>query len=218
MWLAGSDLSKALDEAARRELSALRPSVFSPGTVLFRPGDPPGGFVIVLSGRVGVYLTGRSGRELLLYSVDPGEACIQTTMGLLSGDVYTGEGVTEADVSAVIVPAAMFERLMRDSPSFRGIVFKALGDRFSDVTRLLEQLAFVRVEQRLAEALVANAGTGDVVTQTHQELATQIGSAREVVSRKLERLARAGILRLDRGRIEIADRSGLSVLAKPDTG
>lgn len=207
-----------LDAETNERLSAIRPMEVPAGTVLFRPGDEAKGFVLVHSGRVSVYLTGRSGREILLYSVEPGETCIQTTLGLLGGQHYTGEAITETPVSISLIPRALFRELIAQSESFRGFVFKAFADRMADVTRVLEQVAFVKVEQRLAAFLLERAEADGAVRLTHQAIATGIGSAREVVSRRLDTLRAKGLVDLDRGQIRIADRDGLFRLYREKDG
>lgn len=201
------------DSSARLE-AATRPQEVPAGTVLFRPGDEAKGFVLVHSGRVAVYLTGRSGREILLYAVEPGETCIQTTLGLMGGQHYTGEAVAETPVTMSLVPRALFRDLMSASESFRSFVFKAFADRMADVTRVLEQVAFVKVEARLAALLLERADSEGEVHLTHQAIATAIGSAREVVSRRLDAMRAKGLVSLDRGMIHIDDKGRLSAMAQ----
>lgn len=208
-WIAHTPYAELLDEAVRARLSALKPVLVPQGTVLFRPGDEPVGFVMLLSGRVGVFLTGKSGREILLYSVEPGETCVQTTVGLIGSRTYSGEAVAETDLVAVMIPPSLFVELMAQSENFRSFVFNAFGDRLGDVTRLLEMVAFVTVDQRLANALIERSRAGEKVELTHGELAAIIGSSREVVSRKLEKLKQQDIVRLERGSVEIVDRAAL---------
>lgn len=215
-WIEHSPYSTVFDETARARIGALKPGFIEKGSILFRPGDAPGGFVLILSGRVGVFLTGRSGREILLYSVEPGETCVQTTIGLLGQRQYSGEAVAETDVTAVMVPASQFAALMDESEAFRRFVFTAFGDRLADVTRMLEQVAFVTVPKRLARVLVERAGSEGKVEATHGELAVLIGSSREVVSRRLERFQEEGFVRLERGIVMIADRAGLDALAEDE--
>ena len=181
--------------------------------MLFRPGDAPFGFVLTISGRVNVYLNSRTGRELLLYSIDPGQTCVQTTLGMLGSQPYSGEAITEGDVVAVVVPPATFERLVRESDEFRRFVFKAFGDRLGEMTHLLEMVAFVKVELRLAQWLLAQADGEGLVKATHAEIASAIGSAREVVSRRLEALSGRGIVSLDRGVVRIVARKDLQLIA-----
>ena len=213
-WADQASFLADIDDEARRALEALKPMHVPARATLFRPGDAAQSFVILLSGRIGVYLTGRNGRELLLYSVTPGETCVQTTLGVLGGAPYTGEAVAESDLVAVMVPPAVFERLMANSPAFRAFVFKAFADRLGDLMFVLEQVAFVKVEQRLAHALIERADDEGRVTLTHQELAVVIGTAREVVSRRLEALASKGVVASERGQIRIIEKGELARMAR----
>lgn len=197
-----------LDERSRTKLGALTPVVLPQGHVLFRPGDEVLGFVLALSGRVGVYLSGPNGRELLLYSVVPGETCVQTTLGLLGEQHYTGEAIAETDISVIMVPKEMFSELVAQSTPFRTFVFRAFADRLQTVMHVLEKVAFVTIEARLAQLLISRA-SDDQILATHQELATAIGSSREVVSRRIELLVRAGIVAQDRGVVKILDLKAL---------
>lgn len=208
-----SDAFGILEPESRAILGALVPRTVPRNTVLFRPGDAPAGFLVVLEGSVGVHLIGRSGREMLLYEVNAGQTCIQTTLCLLGEQSYTGEAVARTALSFVMLPKASFARLMAESPLFRGFVFRAFGDRLKDVVTVLERVAFVRVEARLASELLRRAEGDDIVTSTHQDLATAIGSVREVVSRRLETFAKDGLVRLERGRLILADREGVERVA-----
>lgn len=215
-WLTRASGLEGLEPDAQQLLAELHPIVVPKGSILFSPGDSPSGFVLVLSGRVDVSLTGPQGRGMLLYSVQPGETCIQTTMGLLGEDDYSGEAVAERDLSIVLVPKAMFNALINRSDVFRKFVFHAFAMRMHSVTQLLEQVAFVRIETRLADAILDLATDEGEVHETHQALATRIGSSREVVSRRLEALKKRGLVTLDRGVVRIMDRVGLQQLAKSE--
>jgi len=205
-----------LEPAAKDVLAALHPVHLAQGTVLFRPGDMAAGFLIVLAGRVAVHLTGRSGREMLLYAVTPGDTCIQTTLGLLGEQAYGGEAFAETPVTAVQIPKGIFDRLMASSQVFRSFVFRAFGARMSDVIQLVEKVAFVRIEARLAAALLARADADGQIAATHQDLAVAIGSAREVVSRRLEAFQKAGYVALERGVVRLVDAAGLRQRATMD--
>lgn len=202
-----------VDDISLPYLERLKHLRMPQGAVLFRPGDAAQGFVLVLDGRVGVYLTGANGRELRLYTVTSGTSCIQTTLGLLGGDVYSGEAVAETDLDLMLIPAADFRLLIERSTAFRTFVFRAFGRRMSDVTHTLEQVAFVRVEARLAAHLLSSADEDGLVAETHQSIATAIGSVREVVSRRLEVLSKSGLIEQERGQIRIVDKSALSDMA-----
>jgi CRP/FNR family transcriptional regulator len=213
-WIAGTPYASVLDTTSRAALDALKPQLIKTGTVLFRPGDEAFGFVLTISGRINVYLNSRTGRELLLYSIDSGQTCVQTTLGMLGSQPYSGEAIAESDVVAAIVPPELFERLVTTSGAFRRFVFRAFADRLGEITHLLEMVAFVKVERRLAQWLLAHVGEDGLVRATHAEIASAIGSAREVISRRLEALAGRGIVTLDRGAVKITSANGLRQIAR----
>lgn len=204
-WLSAlADLSPA----ARAQLVSLPEQAAPKGSILFRPGDAAQGFVVVLAGRIEVHLTGPSGREIMLYAVEPGQSCVQTTLGLMADEAYSGEAMAATDATLVLIPRRVFLQLMDSEPAFRSFVFTALGRRMQDVTRLLEQVAFASIESRLASALL-DLAVGDVVQATQAELAARIGSAREVVTRRLDAFQRAGWVETDRGTVRIVNRDAL---------
>lgn len=190
-------------------LDALTPARLAAGTRVFAPGETAQGFAVVRAGRIEVSLTGPTGREILLYAVEPGQTCVQTTLGLLGEEPYSGEAICVTDVEAVIIPAPLFRALMLRSGAVQRVVFRALAGRMNDLTALLERVAFVRIETRLAQVLTDLSDTGGTISATHAELAARIGSSREVVSRRLEAMARRGLLEMDRGRISVIDGAGL---------
>ena len=201
-----------LDGETRRQLEAIRPITIPKGHVLFRPGDEVTCFGVLIGGRVDVYLTGATGREILLYSITPGESCVQSTLGLLGEDDYSAEAVAETDVEAVMIPRSLFLSLLGTSEAFRTFVFQAFAKRLQSVMQVLERVAFIRIEARLAAALLERADDSGLVRATHQELATAIGSVREVISRRLETLSKKGLVSLDRGTIQVVSRTGLAAL------
>ena len=209
-WSGAALPGLAPEDAAR--LDALSVQTLPRGARLFGPGDLAQGFAVVLSGRIEVSLTGPSGREILLYSVEPGQSCVQTTLGLLGDEPYSGEAICTIETRVVLIPAPLFHALMARSDPFRGFVFRALASRMNDMTSLLERVAFTRVEARLASALL-DLGAAGSVEATHAELAARIGSAREVVSRRLEAMARRGLVATDRGRVDLRDPVALRRLA-----
>lgn len=211
-WISDAPALACLAPEARAALAALAPLDLPRGAVLFRPGDAVQGFALVLSGRIEVYLTGASGREILLYAVEPGQTCVQTTLGLLGEADYTGEALTAAPSRVVMVPRALFLSLMDSAPEFRRLVFAALAERMEEVIRLMERVSFQPVEARLAGWLLTRAEAGRVAA-TQAEIAAQIGSAREVISRRLDAFARRGWVRTERGAVEICDASALRRLA-----
>jgi CRP/FNR family transcriptional regulator len=211
-WTGAVPALSGLAPDSRRRLDALAPMEVPPGTVLFRPGDAVKGYVIVLEGRIGVHLIGPTGRDILLYDVVPGKSCIQSTLGLLGGEDYTAEAVADRPTRLVLLPRATFLDLLGADPAFRSIVFAAFAERMQSMMHLLEKVAFQRVESRLAAWLLSHAENG-VVEATQQDIASAIGSAREVVSRRLDALARQGAIVQARGRVEIRDEGALRRIA-----
>ncbi|MBK5933237.1 CRP/FNR family transcriptional regulator [Rhodovulum imhoffii] len=211
-WMDQAEGLEGLEAGIAAQLGALPVMNLPKGKVLFCPGEAARGFTIVLSGRVEVFLTGPNGREILLYAIEPGESCVQSTLGLLGGEDYTGEAVTATDCRAVLIPRGLFLSLMDRSPVFRRFVFGAFAVRIQAIMALLERVAFQKVESRLAADLLSHA-EGTTVRATHQEIATRIGTAREVVSRRLDALAKAGMVRLDRGAVTVEDPDKLALLA-----
>ncbi len=185
---------------------------------VFRPGDPCRAFLAVVEGRVRVGTISEDGHELHFYDVEPGQFCVLTINCVLGHTGYAAHGVTEGDVEAVAVPAPLFERLVAESDAFRRAVFELLGRRLDDMVRLVGAVAFHRLDRRLAARLLELGASGGVVTRTHQSLAADLGTAREIVSRLVGTFARRGLVRTARGRIEILDREGLEHLAGGDPG
>lgn len=183
-----------LDRALVTELAADQP--------VFHRGETCRRYLLVLEGRVKVAITSRSGREIVLYHVEPGESCVLTTSCLLGGDAYPAEGVTETPVSALLIDKTVFDQAMHASPGFREFVFANLGKRFSAVIERIEQVSFSGVDARLADFLLHQPNPGRILI-THQELATDIGSAREVVSRHLKTFERNGWISKGRGSITV---------------
>lgn len=201
-------LLPGLGADALARLDTLPQMAVPSGQTLFRAGDSAGGFALLLDGRIEVTLTAASGREILLYAIEPGQSCIQTTLALLGGAAYTGNAITVTPARIVIIPAAEFAGLIESSAPFRSFVFRAFAARMEELTALLETVAFARIDVRLARALLDMA-QGTEVHATHAELATRIGSAREVVSRQLERWAEQGLIATQRGQITLLDRAAL---------
>lgn len=201
-----------LSDPARAALTALTAVTLPQGTQVFAPGAMAQGFPVILSGRVDVTLITAAGREILLYSVEPGQSCIQSTLGLMGGEGYSATATAITDLRAIIIPKPLFLRLLNDEAPFRTFVLRVFGQRMADLTRLLEQVAFGSVEARLAAALLEMATDGRVAA-TQAALAARIGTAREVVSRRLEGWAAAGLIVTGRGSVRLIDRDALRRIA-----
>lgn len=214
-WISQFPDLAALPEADRTLLEERAGQVtLPPGTTVFAPGVPAENFLLVLEGSVRVQQVSPNGREIVLYRVRGGETCIMTTSSLLSDESYVAEGLTETDVTAIAIPKAAFEEALARSPGFRRLVFAGYSSRIADLMQIVEEVAFERMDKRLAQRLLDRAGTADAVTATHQDLAAELGTAREVIGRQLKELDRRGLLTVSRGRIDLKDRDGLRALAE----
>ncbi|MEQ1812189.1 MAG: Crp/Fnr family transcriptional regulator [Terricaulis sp.] len=183
------------------------------GERLFRTGDPCSGFLALARGVIKVTMGSANGREIVLYRVQPGEICLQTFTCLVQQRAYGAEGVVEEAIEALLIPPSAFDRLMIDDPAFRSAIMSSVAERFVDFERTVEALAFTGLEQRVATALVRLMDSDGVARVTHEDLAVEIGSAREAVSRSLASMAKQGILALSRGSVQVLREGALQRLA-----
>ncbi len=184
------------------------------GSRIFGPGRAPSAFLLLLGGSIRVQQVSENGREIVLYRVSAGESCALTTACLLGYDDYRAEGIAETPIEAGAVPRAAFEDLIAASPLFRRFVFKSFSDRITDLFRVIDEIAFSRVDIRLAQKLLQLKNAQGDVEATHQQLATELGTAREVVSRQLHEFQRRGWVRSGRGVISIPPDSALYGFAR----
>ncbi len=213
-WIDRFDGLADLAPDLRAELEARAAVVTLPqGRTAFAPGHSPENMLLLLSGTVRVYQVSEGGREIVLYRVEAGESCVLTTACLLAHEDYAAEGIAETDVEAVAIPRALFDDLLTRSQTFRAFVFAAYSQRIVDLFKVIDQVAFGRIDIRLAERLtVLSRGRMEVRT-THQQLASELGTAREVVSRQLQEFQRRGWITQSRGAIGLADLASLQDLA-----
>ena len=184
------------------------------GTTLFHDGDPCESFLLVVDGVVRVQKTSETGREIVLYRVEAGESCILTTATLLGATRYTATGIAETTLHGAIVPRRLFHELLGASDSFRRFVFDSYAARMADLMLLIEEVAFGRIDIRLARLLLEKATGQTTIEATHHDLATELGTAREVVSRQLKHFEHRGWVSCARGHLEILARADLRDLAE----
>ncbi len=189
----------------KRLESEMRPMEAPAGALLFDEQQPCQGFPLVLSGAIRVVKLAANGRELPLYRVLPGESCIITSSCLLGHADYNARGLAESDTTLVLLPRALFDELLAQ-PVFRDFVFHLFAERIAELMQLVEEVAFRKLDQRLANLLL---GKGRHLRVTHQQLAGELGSVREIVSRLLKGFADQGLVQLGREQIEILDPAGL---------
>jgi CRP/FNR family transcriptional regulator len=209
------DLYPALAGLPAGQLAALLPLLavmhLPAGTQVFAEHQPCQGFPLLLEGSIKVVKLASSGRELMLYRVTPGGSCIISSSCLLGHTDYNARGIAETPLTLIVLPLSAFSKLMLECPAFRDFVFHLFAERIGELMQLVEEVAFARLDQRLAKLLLAR--QGEVIHATHQQLADELGSVREIVSRLLKGFAAQGLVALGREQLSIADRSGLQKMA-----
>lgn len=183
------------------------------GSLVFGPGNAPKNYLLLLNGRIRVQQMSESGREIVLYRVSAGESCALTTACLMGYEEYQAEAIVEEDALAATIPRTIFDDLIGRSAEFRRFVFTAFSVRVTNLLRVIEEVAFERIDIRLAHKLLELARADDSLAITQQQLAAELGSAREVISRQLSEFQRRGWLQSSRGRIQLVDRSAIDKLA-----
>jgi CRP/FNR family transcriptional regulator len=180
------------------------------GTRLFDERMPCRAFPIVLSGSVRVAKLAANGREILLYRVGPGEACVLSTGCLLGRRDYAATGTAECDITMLLLPQSLFDALLAENESFRKAVFELFSTRLAELMLLIEEIAFRRLDHRLAALLIAR---GPDLHVTHQALASELGSVREIVSRLLNAFEDQQLVALARENVRVLDQAGLARIA-----
>lgn len=207
----------AMAPADRARLSAGARVLDVPeGAQVFGPGDEADNLLLLVSGLVRVEHLSEGGRQIVLYRIHAGESCVMTTACLMAHEAYSATGTAEKPSLAVAVPRTLFDAMVATSEPFRAFVFGAYAQRITDLFRLIEEVAFRRIDIRLAQRLLDLAGCRGTLRVTHAQLATELGTVREVVSRQLTEFRRRGLIAAGRGEIALTDREGLRALAGPD--
>jgi len=181
------------------------------GAHLYDANQPCRGFPLIVEGSVRVVMNAPNGREILLYRVDPGQGCILSGGCLLGHSDYVARGIAEQDVTLLSVPPAEFNQLLLEHEPFRRFVFGMYGERLAEVMALVEEVAFRRLDERLAQLLIHR---GPVIQATHQAIADELGSVREIVSRLLRSFEERGWVKLERERVTVTDPRALAGLAR----
>lgn len=182
------------------------------GTEVFAPGQSADNLLLLLDGTVRVQQLSETGREVFLYRVHAGESCVLTTACMLAFEEYAAYGIAETDVRAVAIPRGTFDALAGRSEVFRSFVFTAYSRRITDLFSLIDSIVFQRMDVRLAARLLELADAGGTVHATHQVLSTELGTAREVISRTLAEFQRRGWVTQKRGAVHLEDRIALEDL------
>ena len=183
------------------------------GSRIFGPGHAPASYLLLTMGTVLVRQISETGREIVLYRVSAGESCALTTACLMAYEDYQAEGVAETDIEAVAIPRMTFDELISTSADFRRFVFTAFSVRITNLFKVIDEVAFQRLDIRLARKILDLAGLATNLPMTHQQLASELGTAREVVSRQLHEFQRRGWIISGRGSFDVKDRKALKKLA-----
>jgi CRP/FNR family transcriptional regulator len=186
------------------------------GHLICHDGSRCSVLALVLAGTGRVYKLGENGREITLYRVEPGESCVVTASCILSGQPFPAFAECETEVEAIVVSSAETRRWMTESEPWRAYIFGLIANRLQEVFGVLDAVLFQRLDQRLIVLLLERDASrpGEGIRMTHQSLAVELGSSREVVSRILKALEGKGLLRTQRGLIELLDRNGLEARAQ----
>lgn len=181
---------------AGQELSLQR------GFQIYRRGDSCQGISFLLDGQARVYRVAETGREITLYEVFPGETCILNAACILGKQKYPANAVVTQDARAFLVPAPVFRELLQGSSILRRYVFELLSLRMTELMELVEEIAFRRMDERVADYLEEKS-SNNLLTATHQTIAADLGTSREVVTRILRDMEQRGAVKLGRGIIEL---------------
>ncbi|HOE40620.1 MAG TPA: Crp/Fnr family transcriptional regulator [Rhodoferax sp.] len=188
--------------------AALQPYQVPTDTVLFAENTACQGFPLVIEGEIKVSRNSGDGRSLELYRVVPGELCLTSSAALFRDQVMSACGVTTKPSHFLLIKPDLFNRWI-DTPAFRNAVLGLFAERMADLTGLIDAVAFHKLDRRLAAALL---GRGQQLNLTHQTLADELGTVREIVTRLLRRFEREGWVVLGREQIQIVNSVALRAL------
>ncbi|MCB9112876.1 MAG: Crp/Fnr family transcriptional regulator [Anaerolineales bacterium] len=175
------------------------------GRDVFLEGDRIEAIALLISGVVRVYKIGETGREITLYRFGNGSSCILTANAILSQRTFPAIATVEQDAEAVMIPAEVFRDWVNRFDPWRGFVFDLLSQRLSTMMSVIDEVVFHRMDRRVAALLAKRGKAQNPIRVTHQEIASELGSSREVISRLLEDFISDGSIRSGRGVIEVLD-------------
>jgi CRP/FNR family transcriptional regulator len=180
------------------------------GHDVFLEGDRIEAIALLISGVVRVYKIGETGREITLYRFGNGSSCILTANAILSQKTFPAIATVEQDAEAVMIPAEVFRDWVKRYDLWRDFVFDLLSQRLSTVMSVIDEVVFHRMDRRVAGLLMKRGKVENPIHITHQEIASELGSSREVISRLFEDFISEGSIRSGRGIIEILDFEALN--------
>ena len=177
------------------------------GQCIFKQGDDCTHLALMLGGAARIYTLADSGREITLYRIEAGQSCILTASCVQSNHPFPAFAVCESNIDAILIPANCLQKWLAESTAWRDFIFGLISQRMTSVICLVEEVAFNKLDQRIAKLLIQSMykNTALIIHITHHEIALELGTSREVVSRILLSFQRAGLVNLTRGLIIIND-------------
>lgn len=194
------------------ELLARAPiTLFPPGALLVQVRENCRNFILLLEGTIRVYQMAEDGREVTLYRIQPGDMCLMSLNSLLNNEPFNASARCESEVKALVLKQGDFLRAMEISDNFRNLVLSSLTSSVRELTNSFYDMAFQRLDMRLACLLgrLFERADSKTIKVTHQALAQELGTTREVVSRLLKQFEQQNCISLARGRITINNKSSL---------
>ena len=204
-WSKLSDKEKDLVE------NAVFKEVYNKGMLMHRTEDSCKGLITVLSGQLRTYILSEEGREVTLFRVKEEEVCVLSASCLL--DSITFDVLIEAteDTEVLVLPSPVLNQLIQQNPHVELYLYKSATEKFSDVMWTMQQILFLKIDQRVAQFLWDEMVEKNTMTLsvTHDEIARYIGSVREVVTKVLKYMVKENALELKRGTIIVLDKEKL---------
>lgn len=211
------DFYREAQDSLRHEMEqAVQHAILPAGSYLFRSEDQCTGIPLVARGDVRVFLSGETSREITLYHVAEGQTCLLTLNCALQGIQYAANAIVEAEVEAAVLPVSQFTTWVDQHSELRRFMFEVMARRITELMTLVSEITFAKLDQRLAHYLLQRldsaAKPDAALLVTHEHIAAELGSAREVISRVLKEFERIGVLTMRRGRIELQNPARLREL------
>ena len=186
---------------------------YNKGMLMHRTEDSCKGLITVISGQLRTYILSEEGREVTLFRVNAGEVCVLSASCLM--DTITFDVLIEAtiDTEVLVLPSAILNQVMQQNTQVELFLYKSATEKFSDVVWTMQQILFLKIDQRVAQFLWDEMVQKNSMTLslTHDEIARFIGSAREVVTKVLKYMVKEQVLELKRGTVIILDKEKLRV-------
>jgi len=205
------ELAKINDPQWIETIEQAKALTVEPDTTLFSSTATCNNFMLILEGTIRIYQTAPDGREITLYRVEAGDLCILSLNSLLKKKSFNAIAVTESPVKALALSSDNFKNMMNSSQMFREYVINILTERLCETIYMVQDTAFNHLNMRLACMLgsLFERNKGKALKVTHQEIAFELGTTREVISRILKDFERQNCVTLSRGQIELASADGL---------